>query len=146
MRAVADTGPLVAAANRRERAHGLAAALVGGLGRDLVVPLPVLVESEQLLRSQVGVRAARVFVRTVASGGHAVQFLTPGLLRRAVEIDERFGDLNLGFTDASVMAVAERYRLPILTFDFDDFRASRPRRGFWRLVVDERRYREAIGG
>jgi len=33
------------------------------------------------------------------------------------------------------MALAERDDLPILTFDFRDFRATQPRRGYWRLVV-----------
>jgi hypothetical protein len=42
------------------------------------------------------------------------------------------------------MAMAERERLPILTFDFGHFRASRPAVGFWRLIVDEARYRDAV--
>lgn len=67
------------------------------------------------------------------------------MLRRAVEIDPRFADLDLGFADAAVMAVAERRKLPILTFDCEHFRATRPRRGFWRLVVDERRYADSTG-
>jgi len=41
-----------------------------------------------------------------------------------------------------VMAVAEQRDLPILTFDFEHFRATRPRDGYWRLVVDEDRYRD----
>jgi hypothetical protein len=41
------------------------------------------------------------------------------------------------------MAYAERHELPILTFDFHDFRAATPERGHWRLVVDEQRYRDA---
>jgi predicted nucleic acid-binding protein len=63
-------------------------------------------------------------------------------LRRAPAIDKRFADLDLGIADASVMAYAERHRLPILTFDFQHFRAARPGRGYWRLVVDEARYQE----
>jgi hypothetical protein len=43
------------------------------------------------------------------------------------------------------MALAERHRLPILTFDFAHFRATRPRRGYWTLVVDEARYAESTG-
>lgn len=73
-------------------------------------------------------------------------FLTPGLLDRAVEIDARYADLNLGITDAAVMACAERHDLPILTFDFRDFRATAPESGEWRLVVDEAIYREAVDG
>jgi hypothetical protein len=55
----------------------------------------------------------------------------------------RFADLDLGFVDGAVMALAERMRVPILTFDFGHFRATRPARGLWHLVVDEPRYAEA---
>ena len=43
------------------------------------------------------------------------------------------------------MAYAERHHLPVLTFDFEDFRATRPAKGHWRLVIDEARYVEATG-
>jgi predicted nucleic acid-binding protein len=143
---VGDTGPLVAAANRRDRAHGLAAELVSRLGRDLIIPVTVLVEVDQLLRARVGQSSARAFLTAVGAGEHRVAYLSPALLRRAVEIDRRFADLDLGLTDASIMAFAERHRMPILTFDFEDFRAAPPRRGFWRLVIDEDRYADATGG
>jgi hypothetical protein len=35
------------------------------------------------------------------------------------------------------MAYAERHDLPILTFDFRDFRATSSTRGPWRLVLSE---------
>jgi uncharacterized protein len=108
------------------------------------VPVPVIVEADQLLRARMGAHAARLFLAALSAGEHDVAFLSSGLLRRAVEIDSRFADLNLGFADAAVMAVAERHDLPVLTFDFEHFRATRPERGFWRLVVDESRYAESI--
>ena len=113
------------------------------LGRDLIVPEPVVVEVDQLLRARVGSSAARAFLGALSAGEHTVAFLSPGLLRRAVEIDARFADLDLGLADASVMAIAERGDLPVLTFDFAHFRATRPEHGYWRLVVDEARYDEA---
>lgn len=146
MRVLADTGPLVAAANARDEAHALAASLVTRLGRDLVVLEPVLVETDHLLRARVDPDAARSFLRSLVIGEHSVAYLTPALLRRAVEIDARYADLDLGVADASVMAYAERHGLPILTFDFEDFRATRPDGGYWRLVVDEARYRESRRG
>jgi hypothetical protein len=75
---------------------------------------------------------------TVAAGGHTPAFLSPGLLSRAAELDALYGDLNLGLVDASIMAYAERHDLPILTFDFRDFRATESSRGPWRLVLSER--------
>lgn len=143
MRIVVDTGPLLAAVNRRDAAHRLAGALVASLRREAVIPTPILAETDHLLRTRVGHEAARVFLADVAAGVYSVGYLTPGLLRRAVELDARYAGLNLGLADTSVMAFAERHRLAILTFDFTDFRATGPKRGSWRLVVDERTYAAA---
>lgn len=144
MRVLADTGPIVAAANRRDRAHDLAAALVTQLGRELVILDPVMVEVDQLLRARVNREAGAAFLRAVASGEHLIEFMTQGLVRRAAEIDAKYWDLDLGFVDAALMAYAERHDLPILTFDFEDFRAAPPEGGYWQLVVDEERYRSAM--
>jgi len=144
LRVLADTGPIVAAANRWDRAHDLAAALVTQLGRELVVLDPVIVEVDQLLRARVNRDAGAAFLTAMARGEHVVDFMTQGLVRRAADIDARYRDLDLGFVDAAVMAYAERHDLPILTFDFEDFRAAPPEGGCWRLVVDEQRYREAV--
>ncbi len=139
-----DTGPIVAAANRRDHAHELAAALVTELGRELIVLDPVIVEVDQLLRARVNRDAGAAFLTALAKGEHVVEFMTQGLVRRASEIDTKFRDLDLGFVDAALMAYAERHDLPILTFDFEDFRAAPPEGGYWRLVVDEERYQEAV--
>lgn len=117
--------------------------MVTELGTQLVVPEPVFVEIDQLLRARAGAMVARRFLDAAVRGEYTVAYLTPGLLRRAAEIDATFADLNLGLVDAAVMACAERRSLPVLTFDFAHFRATRPSRGFWRLVVDETRYAEA---
>ena len=114
------------------------------LGRELVVLDPVIVEVDQLLRARVNRDAGVAFLSAMAKGEHAVDFMTQGLVRRAAEIDAQFRDLDLGFVDASIMAYAERHDLPILTFDFEDFRAAPPRGGYWRLVVDEERYQDAV--
>ncbi len=143
MKVIADTGPLVAAANRRDRAHELAAAIVIAAGRDLVIPSFVLAETDYLLRSRVGIETARMFLRAVASAQHSVAYMTIELLRRAADIDARYADLDLGLADASVMAVAEREDAPVLTFDFEDFRAAPSDAGPWPLVVDESRYHDS---
>jgi uncharacterized protein len=108
------------------------------------VPEPVIVEVDQLLRSRVGGDSARLLLETIAAGEHTLVSGSPALLRRAVAIDAQFADLQLGYTDAAVMAVAEREDLPILTFDFQHFRAARPAKGYWQLVIDEHRYRQHV--
>lgn len=118
--------------------------MVTELGRDLLVPDPVIVEVDQLLRSRTGPHAARLFLAALAAGEHTAVHLTPWLLRRAVELDAVFADLDLGYADTAVMAVAERHRLPVLTFDFAPFRATHPAQGHWQLVIDEHRYHRHV--
>lgn len=142
---MADTAPLLSAAYRDDPAHDLASVLVSTLGRDLVVLDVVMVETDYLMRSRIGLHAAREFLSALATGEHTAAFLTSGLLDEATEIDARYADLDLGLVDASVMAYAERHDLPILTFDFEDFRAAPPPDGHWRLIVDEARYADAVG-
>lgn len=143
MRAICDTGPLVAAADRRDPAQRLAAGLLATLGRDLLIPEPVLVETDHFLRARIHPEVARKFLDAVSRGEHRVIFLTPGLFRRAVEIDARYADLDLGLTDGVVMACAERFGAPVFTFDFRSFRATKPEKGEWRLLVDEATLRDA---
>lgn len=142
---VADTGPLLSATDRRDPAHALASALVAELRRDLVVLSSVMVETDYLLRTRLSPDAARSFLNALVSGEHETAYLSPGLLGRATEIDAQYAGLDLGLVDASVMAYAERHDLPILTFDFTDFRSTAPGQGHWRLVVDEAHYASAIG-
>jgi predicted nucleic acid-binding protein len=83
---------------------------------------------------------------SVVGGTFEIAYLTAGLARRAVELDARYADLDLGFTDTCVMAIAERHELPILTFDFADFRATESANGPWRLALDEAAYEKIVGG
>ncbi len=134
---VCDTGPLLAAADRRAKAHRIAAELIARLGRKAVLLDVVLAEADYMIRKRVGAHSARLLLRAAASGAHTAAFLSPGLVRRAAELDAAYADLDLGVVDAAIMAYAERHELPILTFDFRDFRATESRHGPWRLLLHE---------
>lgn len=146
MKVVVDAAPLVAAADRRDTAHRLAISIFADIDLDLLVPDPVIAEVDHLLRDRVSAAVARAFLEDVREGAYLRVVLDPVLFGRAVDYDRRHADLDLGIADASVMAVAEAERAPILTFDFADFRATRPMRGgFWRLVIDEDAFRGLLG-
>lgn len=145
VKVLVDTGPLVAAMDRREASHPFAAALIARLRRNAIVPTPVLVEVDHLLRGRAGSETARKFLKATAGGERDIAYLTPGLLRRAVALDNQYADLNLGFVDTCVMAIAERHELPILTFDFADFRATESANGPWPLLIGEDAFMNAIG-
>lgn len=144
MKILVDAGPLVSAIDEDDPAYEMATAVLGRLRRSAIVPSPVMVEVDHLARKRVGDGAARTFMKTVVGGAHEIAFATQGLLRRAVELDAKYADLNLGLVDACVMAIAERHELPIFTFDFADFRATESASGPWRLAVDEDVFRREI--
>ena len=145
MKILVDTAPVVAAIHRNDSAHEMAKTAMGRLRRSAVLPSPVLVEADHLIRSRVGASAARAFLQSIAEGTHEVAYMTMGLIQRATELDGKYADLNLGFVDASVMAIAERHEMPIFTFDFRDFRATESADGPWRLAIDERLLDREIG-
>ncbi len=137
MKVLIDAGPLVSAIDDTDPAHRMASTVMRHLRRAAIVPSPVMVEVDHLTRRRVGDAAARTFMKTVVGGAHEIAFATQGLMRRAVELDSKYADLNLGLVDACVMAIAERHELPIFTFDFTDFRATESASGPWRLAIDE---------
>jgi hypothetical protein len=145
MKVLVDTGPLIAALDKRDAAYGVAAPCMARLRRKAVIPTPVLAEVDHFVRSRVDGNAARSFLRSIVGGTFEVAYLSAGLLRRAVELDNRYADLNLGFSDTCLMAIAERHELPIFTFDFTDFRATESASGPWRLFLEEHAYRAAVG-
>ena len=144
MKVLVDTAPVVAAIHSGDSAHELAKTAMKKLRRNAVLPSPVLVEADHLIRARSGPTAARLFLRAVARGHHEVAYMTANLLRRATELDDKYADLGLGFVDAAVMAIAERHELPIFTFDFRGFRATESADGPWRLAIDEHAFRRLV--
>ena len=141
MAVVVDSAPLIAAANSGDDFHLLAWTTLAALGREVVVPDPVAVEVDWMLRDRGGPQIARRFLAALESGEYQRMSLTPSLFTAACELDETFGDLALGLVDSSVMAIARATDSAILTFDFTHFRAAAPKRGRpWSLLIDEAEY------
>jgi predicted nucleic acid-binding protein len=92
------------------------------------VPALVLAELDYFLRRE---RAAmRAFMADLARGAFTLAPSTPAQLARAMDIDRRFADLELGLVDASVAALAEELRVyRLATRDVRDFSALRLRGG-----------------
>ena len=136
---VCDTGPIVSAVNSGERRrHRFAAELLGRLGRRVIVPWPVMVEVDLLLRSRGHPRAAVVFCESMAAGVHRLETPADADLKLALQLGRRYQDSGADLPDLSVMAMAYHRKASILTWDFRHFRAVVLRRGHhWPLVVSE---------
>ena len=127
---VCDTGPLVAAALSNDADHAACVRLLTDMhaaGRDLLVPATVTAEVGYLLAREAGARVESLFLRSLADGDFAPVDLTAADYTRMAELVETYGDLPLGTTDASVIAVAERLKLTdVATLDRRHFTVVRP--------------------
>lgn len=127
---ICDTGPLVAAALANDADHRACAELFTKLheaGRDLLVPAPVVAEVGYLLAREAGPRVESMFLRSLADGDFTTVDLTAADYWRMAELVVIYGDLPLGTTDASVIALAERLKVTeVATLDHRHFTIVRP--------------------
>lgn len=104
----------------------------------MVVPWPVFVEVDLLLRARGHHTAAVAFGRSLLDGVHRLQAPTDAELRTALDLAERHGDAGVDLPDLSVMAMAASRRALVLTWDHRHFRSVILRRGHhWDLLVQE---------
>lgn len=125
---VVDTGPIVALINDRDNHHETCTELLAHHHGPLLVPAPVFAEVCLLLERRRGTRAELAFLRDVRRGAFTVVGLTETDLDRVSELVETYASLPLGTIDASVVALAERLRVPsVATLDRRHFTVVRPR-------------------
>jgi uncharacterized protein len=124
---VLDTGPIVAALNERDPDHERCAALLTGTD-DLLLPSPILVEVDYWLVKLGGPQVWSDFVADVAIGAYRLEHLSDVDLVRAAELEGIYADLDLGFVDASVIALCERLgETTVATLDRRHFSVVQPR-------------------
>lgn len=124
---VADTGILYALADREDSWHERAAGFLSRFRGRLLVPVSVIPEACYLLNSYLGPASERAFVASLAAREVSVENLAPADLARAVELMETYADADIGFVDASLVAVAERLKISrLLTTDRRHFSLIRP--------------------
>lgn len=136
---ICDTGPLVSALNSGEKnRHRFAAALLSRLGTKVIVPWPVFVETDLLIRARGYPDAALIFGENIASGIHRLESPTTQDLQLALKLGKQFSDSGADLPDLIVMAMSQRFKAKILTWDFRHFRTVVLRRGHhWPLLVGE---------
>lgn len=135
---IVDTGPLVAALNRRESNHALAVSILEDAGATARIPEAVLIEVDHLTRPQrPAAPPVLALLDAISAQEHRLEPVGLDLLESAAVLDRHHIDLQLGLTDCIVMTLARRLGEPVLTFDFRDFRAVTVDGRALDLVVSE---------
>lgn len=130
MSVIVDTSFLVSLTNPLEQHHDACVQAARSLRRDqeLVLPVTVLPEATYLIARHISHRAMRRFVDRLRDPQWNVENLSSSDLHRAVQVLEQYEDAALDFTDATIVAIAERLNVSIvLTLDRRDFSIIRPK-------------------
>ena len=125
---VLDTGPIYSSIDRSDPDHRAVVELLRSTPRPHVVAEPVLVEVDYWIRKLLDTSALDAFVSDIVAGRYELVSLDGDDLVRVVELESRYADADLGFVDASIVAICERLDIATLaTFDHRDFGMIRPR-------------------
>ena len=123
-----DTGMLYAMADIDDAWHESVKTFVQNMTDALLVPVTVLPEICYLLNTHLSRGAEQKLIASVIQGELKIEGLTNEDYRRSYQLLETYSDMNIGFVDASVVAIAERLKIHrILTTDRKHFSIIRPR-------------------
>jgi predicted nucleic acid-binding protein len=122
---IVDTSGILAALDDQEPRHEPAlAALRAGVPR-LLSPF-VLAEVDYMLAKRSGRRSQSLFLEDVAGGSYRLEAFDSDDVREARDVLDRYRDLDIGLTDASLVVLARRHNvLDLLTLDHRHFRVVR---------------------
>lgn len=107
MSVLLDTGIVYAYYDRDDRWHARARALVEREQRGLILPAPVIPEVDHLLGHRLGARSRQTFYSGIVEGYFLVADLQRDGYALVAEVTRRFDELELGFVDAAIVALAE---------------------------------------
>ena len=125
---IVDTGVLLAAADTSDPDHETCAELLANETGPLRTTALVLAETAYLIGRQLGPAAEAAFFRAVEARELEIETLTNDDLTRIADLVEKYVDLPLGGTDASVIAIAERFNeTRVATLDRRHFAVVRPK-------------------
>jgi predicted nucleic acid-binding protein len=106
-----DTGIVYAYYDRSDRWHAKARALLRAEQRGLILPAPVIPEVDHLLGHRLGSGSRRSFYAGITGGHYFVADLPHQAYAQAADINQQFEDLDLGFVDAAIVALAETLKV-----------------------------------
>lgn len=126
MSVIADTSGLLALLDADHALHGAVRHLAQQ--EAIIVPSSVLPEVDYMATKRLDSKTAQTFLQDVLAGDYTYAQVDFIHLARVTEIMEDYADAAIGFVDASIVTLAERYQIRrILTLDRRHFSMFRPK-------------------
>jgi predicted nucleic acid-binding protein len=125
---IIDTGIIYALADKKDSWHKKAFEFAKVFRGRLIIPSPVIPEACYLLNMYLGQSAEISFLRSLINKEINIEHFHSGDLVRCAELLKQYDYLNLGFVDATLVAISERLKIRrILTTDRRHFSAVKPK-------------------
>ena len=125
---IVDTGILYALADVDDAWHEPSKNFVQNILDILIVPITVIPEICYLLNSNLGQEAEKKFLTAIIQEELKIESMKNEDFRRVWQLLDTYANINIGFVDASLIAIAERLKINrILTADRKHFSIIRPR-------------------
>lgn len=124
---IIDTGIVYALADRKDTWHKKSVDFMEKFGGRLILPSPAIPEVCYLMNKFLGEAVERKFLDSLIRRELLTEHFNIHDLKRSGEILKKYRDLNIGFVDASIVAISERLGISkILTADRRHFSAIQP--------------------
>ncbi|VXD18210.1 type II toxin-antitoxin system VapC family toxin [Planktothrix paucivesiculata] len=126
-RVIADTGFVVALANRLDQRHAEVTPIYLQY-QQIFLPQVALVEIAYLIGRDAGITTVVQFLHGLSASRFELIVAVEEDIERTANILEQYIDSRIDFVDACIMAIAERLNIQtVLTIDQRDFRLFRPK-------------------
>jgi uncharacterized protein len=115
-----DTGPLLAAFNRRDQHHAFVVGIMRQHNQPFMTTMAVMTEIMYLARERLGSHVQDKLFVMIERGDILVEHTTSTDFSRIAELMQKYRDLPMDFADATLVALAERIGSKrIFTIDSD---------------------------
>lgn len=127
MEALFDTSAIIGVADRNCRYHKSLLGVIDKPDINLIIPSPVIPEACYMLNKMFGPAAEIKFIEDLVKVNLQIEIIKFFDLQRINEILNKYQELNLGFVDSSIVAIAERLKINrLLTLDKKHFSSIVP--------------------
>ena len=127
MEAIIDTSAIISLVDRSSEHHHSLADIINKENYRLIIPSPVIPEACYMLNKKFGISVEIKFIEEIISVNFHIEVIKFLDLARIVEILKKYNNLDIGYVDGAIIAIAERLKINrIFTLDRKHFNSLIP--------------------
>jgi len=127
MEAIIDTSAIISLVDRSSEHHHSLADIINKENYRLIIPSPVIPEACYMLNKKFGISVEIKFIEEIISVNFHIEIIKFLDLARIVEILKKYNNLDIGYVDGAIIAIAERLKINrIFTLDRKHFNSLIP--------------------